>query len=196
LCISGNYIFHTYRDSVENSYYLSQDKISDIITLPINEVEGKLTPILACKNRSLRMIEVCVIVDVNYRNYRNRLFSSKNGILLYETEACGAPTTLHLFNNSGGFNGREVLYGTSDGKVGIIEMGVDEPVPKMEHPNEKRLGGVSSLAMYDITNDGVLDFLIARDDGSIQVYSYDPTEELSLKYSFVSAQLVLENKES
>jgi Bardet-Biedl syndrome 7 protein len=107
---------------------------------------------------------------------------------LYETEASGAPTTLSLFNNSGGFNGRELLYGTSDGKVGVIEMGLDEPIPKMELANEKRLGGVASLAMYDITNDGVLDLLIAREDGSIQVYSYDPTEELSLKYTFVSTQ--------
>ncbi len=105
--------------------------------------------------------------------------------MLYETESTGTPTTLGLFNNNGGFNGREILYGTSDGKVGVIEMGLDEPIPKMELPNEKRLGGVSSLNMYDITNDGILDLLIAREDGTVQVYSYDPTEELCLKYTFV-----------
>ncbi len=110
----------------------------------------------------------------------------KEGILLYETEIAGPPTTLALLNNTGGFNGREVLYGTSDGKIGVLEMSLEEPISKWELQNDKRLGGVACLSMYDITCDGILDLLIGREDGTIQVYSYNVTDELTLKFTYVS----------
>lgn len=106
-------------------------------------------------------------------------------MLIYEAEVAGPPTTLSLFNNSGGITGREVIYGTSDGKIGLMEMGVDEPVPKWELANEKRLAGVMCMDNYDMTNDGVLDLLVGREDGTIEVYGYDTTDNPVLKYTYV-----------
>lgn len=57
-----------------------------------------LTPILACQDRSLRVLN--------------------NSEVRYRVEVPGPPTTLQLFYNDGGENGDEVLYGTADGKVG------------------------------------------------------------------------------
>ena len=34
----------------------------------------------------------------------------------------GPPSCLHLFYNDGGDNGDEVLYGTSDGKIGLMKL--------------------------------------------------------------------------
>ena len=41
---------------------------------------------------------------------------------------------------------------------------------------------------YDITNDGVLDLIVARDDGAIEIYGYDETDEPVLKYSHVRSR--------
>jgi Bardet-Biedl syndrome 7 protein len=107
-------------------------------------------------------------------------------MLVYEAEIAGAPTTLSLFNNDGGESFRDILYGTSDGKVGLIELGLDEPIPKWEIPNEKRLAGITSLDSYDITNDGIMDLLVSREDGVIELYSYDSMDNPFLKYTHVS----------
>ena len=41
---------------------------------------------------------------------------------------------------------------------------------------------------YDITNDGVLDLIVSRDDGLVEIYGYDETDEPILRYSHVSLQ--------
>ena len=107
-------------------------------------------------------------------------------MLVYEAEIAGAPTTLSLFNNNGGESMRELLYGTSDGKVGLIEIGLEEPLPKWEIPNEKRQTGITSLDSYDITCDGILDLLVSREDGIIELYSYDSMDNPFLKYTHVN----------
>ena len=107
-------------------------------------------------------------------------------MLVYETEVVGPPTTLSLFNNDGGESGKEVLYGTSDGKFGLVELGLDDAVPRWEHLNEKRHAGITSIDSFDITNDGILDLIISREDGSIEVYVYDSMDNPVLKYNYVS----------
>jgi len=39
----------------------------------------------------------------------------------------GPPTVLQLFYNDGGDEGEQVLYGTLDGKVGVMNIGGAEP---------------------------------------------------------------------
>ena len=45
--------------------------------------------------------------------------------------------------------------------------------------------GVISLDNYDITNDGVIDLLVGRDDGLVEIYGYDEMDEPVLKHSVV-----------
>ena len=42
--------------------------------------------------------------------------------MLYNVAVPGPPTCLHLFYNDGGENGDEILYGTADGKVGLVQL--------------------------------------------------------------------------
>ena len=100
----------------------------------------------------------------------------------------GPATTLSLFNNDAGQSGREVLYGTSDGKIGLIELSFDEPVSKWEHLNEKRLAGITSIDSFDITNDGILDLIVSREDGVIEVFVYDSMDYPVLKYNYAGQE--------
>ena len=38
---------------------------------------------------------------------------------------------------------------------------------------------------YDITNDGVLDLIVSRDDGLVEIYGYDETDDPVFRYSHV-----------
>ena len=61
----------------------------------------------------------------------------------------------------------------------------EAPCHRWEVPNDKQQGGVRSLDNYDILGDGVADLLVGRDDGMIQVFGYDDTDEPVLRFSQV-----------
>jgi len=59
LFVCGDYIFNHYVDLKDTNYYLSSDKINDILCMPVSEGSPSL-PVLACQDNSLRMLKVCV----------------------------------------------------------------------------------------------------------------------------------------
>lgn len=46
--------------------------------------------------------------------------------------------------------------------------------------------GVLCIDNFDITADGVLDLIVGRDDGLVEIYSYDESEEPVFRYNHVS----------
>ncbi|KAL4229928.1 Bardet-Biedl syndrome 7 protein [Mactra antiquata] len=156
LLCCGKFMYNHYKDCKDTNFFLSGDQVSDVICLPSHIVKT-LTPILACQDRVLRVLE--------------------ESELLYEVEVPGPPVTLSLYGGDGGEDGTDVLFGTSDGRVGLVQIERDQPVHTWELPNEKRNGGILCLDNYDITADGVLDLILGRDDGLVEVYSYDDSGE-------------------
>lgn len=45
--------------------------------------------------------------------------------------------------------------------------------------------GVLCLSNYDVTGDGVVDLLVGRDDGQVEVYGYTDAGEPALRFSQV-----------
>ncbi|XP_072170884.1 BBSome complex member BBS7-like [Diadema setosum] len=169
LFLGGSYIFNHYVDCKDENYYLCSDRINDILCLPLTRVK-EVTPILACQDRVLRVLE--------------------GSNLLYEVEVAGPPQTLCLFSNDGGDDGEEVLYGTSDGKIGLVQLNRVSPNHKWEIPNEKGSGGILCMDNYDITADGILDLLVGRDDGQVEVYGYNEADEPIQRYSTTLSESV------
>ncbi|XP_048589295.1 Bardet-Biedl syndrome 7 protein homolog [Nematostella vectensis] len=162
LFLCGNYIYNHYRDCKDENYYLSGDKINDVICLPPRK-SGELVPILACQDRVLRVLQ--------------------DSDLLYEVEVAGPPLVMALYGGNGGPSGEEVIYGTSDGKIGLVQLGRHTPNHKWEIPNEKRNGSILALETFDITADGVADILVGRDDGVVEVYGFDEMDEPVHRFS-------------
>lgn len=57
---------------------------------------------------------------------------------------------------------------------------------KWEIPNPKHLSGISAIDFFDILADGVPDMIVAREDGTVEVYNFETTDEPSLKYTYVT----------
>ncbi|CAH1777872.1 unnamed protein product [Owenia fusiformis] len=169
LFLCGNYIYNHYRDCKDMNYFLSADKVNDVICLPTDH-NPDVTPILACQDRVLRVLQ--------------------DSELLYEVEVPGPPTTLSLYSNDGGEDGNEICYGTSDGKCGLVQINRQQPIHRWELGNEKRNGGVLCIDNYDITADGVLDLIVGRDDGLVEIYGYDEADEPVLRHSHQCSESV------
>lgn len=57
LFVCGTYIYNHYVDCKDANYYLSSDRINDVLLLPHREA-NPLYPVLACQDNSLRILKV------------------------------------------------------------------------------------------------------------------------------------------
>ena len=78
---------------------------------------------------------------------------------------------------------RDIVFGTENGKVGVLSLVEDGLRPGWCVSNLKRLGGVNCMSTCDITKDGRTDILVGRDDGTLEAWSCDAGAEPSLVFS-------------
>ena len=57
LLCCGKFMYNHYRDCKDTNFFLCGDEVSDIICLPSNVVPD-ITPVLACQDRVLRILQV------------------------------------------------------------------------------------------------------------------------------------------
>ncbi|KAF6092451.1 Bardet-Biedl syndrome 7 [Phyllostomus discolor] len=161
LFLGAGYTYSHYCDCRDQHYYLSGDKISDVVCPPGDRL-ARVTPVLACRDRLLRVLQ--------------------GSDVLYEVEVPGPPAVLALHQGDGGDSGEDLLFGTSDGRLGLTQITASKPVHKWEVRNEKKRGGVLCIDSFDIVGDGVKDLLVGRDDGTVEVYALDGASQPVLRF--------------
>ncbi|XP_049614124.1 Bardet-Biedl syndrome 7 protein isoform X2 [Syngnathus scovelli] len=166
LFVCASYIYNHYCDCKDQDYFLSGDKINDIICLSSEDLAHTI-PVLACQDRVLRVLQ--------------------GSELAYEVEVPGQPSVLECYNKDGG---DAILYGTTDGKIGSVHIGEGSATTKWEIDNDKKKGGILCLDTYDITGDGVRDLLVGRDDGMVAVYGFDSTNEPTQRFEHALSESV------
>ncbi|KAM9795580.1 BBSome complex member BBS7 [Neosynchiropus ocellatus] len=164
LFVCASYIYNHYCDCKDQDYFLCGDKINDITC---SSLDSRQVPVLACQDRVLRVL--------------------KGSELSYDVEVPGPPSVLELYNRDGG---EQVLFGTTDGKIGLLQIGEKEAATKWEIDNDKKKGGVLCIDTYDIVGDGVSDVLVGRDDGSVEVYGFDSSGDPTLRFQHVLSESV------
>eukprot|EP00794_Sanderia_malayensis_P007541 gene7541-8378_t len=169
LFLCGNYIFNHYHDCQDKNYFLCPDRVNDVISLP-PQLNMPFLAVLACQDRVLRIIQ--------------------NSDMLYELEVPGPPSVLALNDKNGGEQRDEVLYGTSDGKLGMTKLTRSSPEHVWEITNDSRYGDISALDSFDITADGVADVLVGRSDGMVEVYSVDESREPTQRFKHMLSESI------
>lgn len=74
--------------------------------------------------------------------------------------------------------------------MGLVKLTATEPSYRWDMLNEKKYGGISCLATSDLTGDGLPDILVGRNDGVVEVYGLDDSNEPRLHFSHVSYPLI------
>uniref|UniRef100_A0A915PRH4 Bardet-Biedl syndrome 7 protein n=1 Tax=Setaria digitata TaxID=48799 RepID=A0A915PRH4_9BILA len=153
--LCGERNFSHFHDCIDANAYLCTDRINDVLCLPV--VEGSwigrgITPVIACKDKTIKVIE-----------------GSK---LCYEIGLGDIPNVLHLFMNDGGFNKQKVLYGTTDGHLGLIDLAPENGTLLWEIPTQST-SAISCIYCYPITTGSVPNIVIGKEDGLIEIYAVD-----------------------
>ena len=98
--------------------------------------------------------------------WRNLVTDEKLGIGENRTQVLADSITISGFIRLKSYSQTVLLCGCSNG-----------PLHRWELENKDSLGGVISLDNYDITADGLLDLLVGRDDGTVEIYSFDESDD-------------------
>jgi len=167
---SGDYILNSYKGSKngieDNFYYLSDDKIYDML---VQNVSGSsiFNSILGCDDSSVRVL---VENEVYYsQNFNSPVLS------LHDASSFSTTSTPNI------------AYGLKNGSFGMIDMQRDSPLILWDVNSQTAT--LSSDAPINIMHCGKLlddatdnDIIIARLDGSCEIYSYRQGEQPYRKY--------------
>jgi len=155
---TGEYMFNYYIDTKDAGYFMSRDRINDMLVQPIINAVDHNT-ILACQDRYVRVLNV------------NKLH--------YEAFVQGAVMSLSTFKDAS-YNDvmtqkkdKGVIFGTDNGLIGELRMDPSSLKPGWLQQNVRGLGSITSIVAHDITKNGVDDIVVGRDDGEIQVYGVE-----------------------
>nr|XP_057920584.1 Bardet-Biedl syndrome 7 protein isoform X1 [Doryrhamphus excisus] len=166
LFVCASYIYNHYCDCKDQDYFLSGDKINDITCLT-SETLSRPVPVLACQDRVLRVLQ--------------------GSELAYDVEVPGPPSVLERYNKDGG---EDILYGTTDGRIGLVQIGETTAATKWKIDSVGKKGGILCIDTYDIVGDGVSDILVGRDDGTVAIYGFDGANEPTLRYEHALSESV------
>ncbi len=75
--------------------------------------------------------------------------------------------------------------------MGLVKLTPTEPNYRWDMLNERKYGGISCISTWDVTGDGLADIIVGRDDGVVEVYGFEDTDEPRLKFSHVSTCLYI-----
>lgn len=157
--VTGELVMNVFESYVDSHYFQSPDRINHFMNAPIVDPEHYNT-ILACQDNFIRVLAGADVV--------------------YETPVCAPAMCVHMYStpedeeegdgdeNSGLYN---ILYGTDDGRLGQCFMD-DQTVRKGFLLDEKKTA-IKCIESFDMTHDGVDDIIVGRDDGELQVLSFE-----------------------
>ncbi|XP_019866840.1 Bardet-Biedl syndrome 7 protein homolog [Aethina tumida] len=161
LILCGTHIFNHYRDCKEVGSYLCGDKIVDVISMYSHKTRRFLS-LIACEGRMIRVIE--------------------HARVTFSIEVENTPTVLYFFEEN---NDKLILFGTVDGRIGIVDVDSLQGFERWLLTNETNSAAISCIDTYDLTGNGNKNLIVGRQDGNVEVYNlnmFDPLDKPILIY--------------
>lgn len=147
LFVCGDYTCLQYNDLQNEKFATLSDKIHDIVCLP-RTGQTDVRSVIACDDRNIRVL--------------------RDASLMVSVEAVGTPQVLKSFDDCRD----QVLYGTMDGKLGLVCLDGVAPKHLWEETNDNRVGSVTSLDLFDVAGDGVSQLIVGREDGLVEIHAF------------------------
>lgn len=150
--------FSRYVDNKDREHVVIPDKVNHMVGCLLPETPGESlipagaqpNPVTACNDGVVRVIEGATVV--------------------YEINVDGVPTSLCLFDAGPEAPRGEMLYGTMDGKFGMLHLARHGGERVWTVPNEQRRGGIQCMAAHDLTRSGMPNVLLGRNDGTVEIF--------------------------
>ncbi|CEF66990.1 Bardet-Biedl syndrome 7 protein [Strongyloides ratti] len=165
LICSRNVLTH-YHDLQETNSYICGEVITDVICLPVSEgswVGRGLTPVISCEDKKIRVLS--------------------NGELCYVIKISDVANILSLYMNDGGYSRQKVLYGTRDGKIGLLDL-PEKDGKVLWEIDTTSISKITSVFYYSLYGNSHPDIIIGKDDGIIDFFNADEMDNLTLKQSY------------
>ncbi|KAL0592428.1 hypothetical protein ABG067_000536 [Albugo candida] len=151
LCAATESIVSKYGGGSDNSAYMCPDKINDMTILSFFDGQNKSFTALACQDCSVRII-------------LNSAPCCQEYVGVPVTSICSSATS----------EMSEIMYATNLGHVGLLQFdGKNLQSIWMKALSGTKNGSINSMICYDINGDGKCELIIGRDDGYMEVFTYD-----------------------
>ncbi|TMW60295.1 hypothetical protein Poli38472_000337 [Pythium oligandrum] len=179
LWTATDFILTQYENGADKYSFMSPDKINDMVLITINH-EQDFYAVLGCQDRYIRIIKDSALV-------------TKKSVAGPVTAVCRVqmPQKSASFQTPGPV---QVIFGTSTGALGLISFNGEKIKSKWKTSTQGEDGAppaaINSIACYDINKDDQPEILVGRDDGRVEVYSYDQSGEVTKLFEYVSTDSV------
>lgn len=153
LYIAGDYMLTGFREASERGFFMCPDKINDSLSIARDD-NGTIDVLAACQDRTVRTIR---------------------GNAIVQQMGCEAPVNALCFVKppEPDATSHDIVYGTVGGSLGGLRVSQEGIARRFSAVPETRLGAVTGVASADVTQDGVCDILVARDDGALELHNFD-----------------------
>ncbi|KAG7400693.1 Bardet-Biedl syndrome 7 protein [Phytophthora boehmeriae] len=172
LWTATDFTFNQYENGADKHSFVSPDRINDAAVVPVNH-EQDFYGILGCQDRYIRVVK-----DSNAR--------AKKAMAAPVTALCRVPTVATKGTQSSGQ--AQVIYGTAVGGLGLVTYNGDRLKNKWKTTLASKVNSndasgdnglsassatINSIACFDINRDDHPEILVGRDDGRVEVYSFN-----------------------
>lgn len=153
------YIYNLYDNGKEAGYYTSNGHINDLLVTHLTR-DNDFDIVFACQDKYIRIV---------------------HGSTLFMEVPVNHPVTavahLELEKDASMASRRPgyIVYGTSKGTIGLAQVtaaGTYEHLWEIDD-GEKR-SSVNAIKLYDINKDEVVEIIVGRDDGRVEVFKLQP----------------------
>lgn len=179
LWTTTDFTFNQYDNGADKHSYVSPDRINDALVVPVNH-EQDFCGVLGCQDRYIRVVKDSNAV-------------AKKALAAPVTALCRVPAGSSKSSQSQGQ--AHIIYGTAAGGLGLVTYNGDKlknkwktsaEVPSAASLNSDAMAPadnglppstatINSIACFDINRDDHPEILVGRDDGRVEVYSFNPS---------------------
>jgi Bardet-Biedl syndrome 7 protein len=187
---SGEYVFSMHEENDDGSnelfnervFYSCQDKINDFdIKKYTIKYDSKKAGILGCNDGTIRKIDGNdMSAEVNVKKSVTKIVVPK--VLANASSESGSI----ILNQENYLSSNDVVFGTRRGNMGSITFDANNNAKKLWNikgtnkstgsTKRKREAAITCIKMFDITKDGINDYIVGREDGTLQVYAKDDVD--------------------